>query len=384
MNIKREITKYGLLLFPFTLSLPIPLNCKSIALVIFFILVLFNIKNSEIFNKQIVENKLTVIYIAFFCVELIVNFIRDYNLNFNDVRLSFLIAPLLFFPSKDVLLERKDQILKAFICGVYFYIIYAILFVIYFYGFYNLSQTFALNYYLKYVLYNYLPGAVHHTYMGMYITFAITILLYRINLVSKMKIGLVAPMFFALFFLGSKLSIIIGSLLLIFFLIQLFSVQNQNKIVVALVVLSAIFCYYFFYTDLFRTLKNSFNTRISFIQCSIEGLQKNWPLGIGRDNIKMLIGDCLTNSKGMDTHNIFLQEFLSTGIFGLGMLLLLLWTSFVEGSRNSLLILFLVMFLLYGQVEHLLSTQLGVTYFVFFSLLLQIRGCSGLNRKTTF
>ena len=68
----------------------------------------------------------------------------------------------------------------------------------------------------------------------------------------------------------------------------------------------------------------------------------------------------------MDTHNLFLQELLTTGVLGIVALLFLFVVLYRNARNNEMFMLFLTIFLIFGMVEHLFNIQLGVTFFVFF------------------
>ncbi|MCB0376732.1 MAG: hypothetical protein KDD04_12505, partial [Sinomicrobium sp.] len=90
-------------------------------------------------------------------------------------------------------------------------------------------------------------------------------------------------------------------------------------------------------------------------------------------NIKDRLSACLStyNIGRMDTHNIFLQELLSNGIWGLAALLALFIMLFLNAVKKPLFISFLILILIFGMIEHLLDLQNGVVFLVFFMLLLR-------------
>ncbi|GAB5473185.1 MAG: hypothetical protein Mars2KO_12840 [Maribacter sp.] len=301
-----------------------------------------------------------------------VSLLREGTFRFSEVRFSFLAAPILFFASSDFILRHYTKILAAFLIGIYAYILYALLYGIYFY-LVNDTIVFELNYYLKYVLYNYLPGAIHHTYVGMYLVFGSIIILFGTKLNTPKKIILVSPLLLAVAFIGSKFSVLIVFLtFLVWACISLY--KRHKKSLFALVfLLVGLFYFGFSKSDLFRTLSNSFDQRIEIFRCSYEGIKENWLLGIGKEQVKPLINDCTSNSLEMDTHNMYLQELLSFGIIAFTLMMAVLLLLYLKSNKNLLLGLFLSTFMLFGLVEHLFNMQLGVTYFVFFALVLFLK-----------
>ncbi|WP_372938911.1 hypothetical protein, partial [Seonamhaeicola sp.] len=130
----------------------------------------------------------------------------------------------------------------------------------------------------------------------------------------------------------------------------------------------ALFLSILLYTDIFRTFSNSFKVRLSLLKCTLEGIRENFMFGIGRDKIKTFLETCTNGLFEMDTHNMYVQELLSSGILSFVILILLLGATLKLLKDNLLAIMFLCVFMVFGVFEHLLNMQLGVTYFVFFSL----------------
>lgn len=372
MNYKRELTKYGLLLFPLSIALPLSLKLKSIFLIVFFITILFNANFAVFTTKKTYANPVILLFALFVLIEPIVALLRDGVFVFSEVRLSFLIAPILFFASRKFILNNYSEIIKVYLVGIYLYIIYAFLFSIYFYSS-NETIPFAFNYYLKYVLYNYLPGAIHHTYLGLYMTFGILIILFGIKKDDIKKILWSLPILLAIILTGSKFSIVIVFLLVLIWSCITLWRAHKKALIMLLLYGAGILYYSIAETDIFRTISNSFDQRIEIFKCAFDGIANNGLLGVGKQGVKPLIKMCTDGRLEMDTHNMYLQEILSSGVLLFIIMLMIFAMLFVKSKGDILLQLFLISFMCFGVVEHLFNLQLGVTYFVFFSLLLWLK-----------
>ena len=382
-SFKNVLTHFGLLLFPFILPLPLPLNIKSIGLIIFFITLTFNIFQKDISIKMIWSNKVVLLFILLYILDPILAFIRGDGFYIRDLRISFLFAPSLFLLNKNLLGRFENKILNIYVLGVFCYLAFIVVFVIYFFS--ESSKVFSINYYLKYVTYRYLPFAIHHTYMGVYICFAASIIMFEKNIKNSIKVFLCLLLFLSTFIIGSKFSIVLFMLIICAFLIKTYK-ESFLKIVLFITAfiagLTFILSFLFLKTDLFRTLQNSLSNRIGLIHCSLEGIFSNFLIGIGNKNIKNFIEQCNTNLGPLDTHNLFLQEFLSNGILGITTLTIILYifakTFF---NRKSILgIILIILLILFGLIEHVLNLQYGLLFFIFFLLLFYSR--ANLNSKS--
>ncbi|MBJ6368159.1 O-antigen polymerase [Snuella sedimenti] len=363
----------GLLTFPIVLPLPTPLNIKSISFIVFLITLFFNTPFKIIDYKNLFTNKVVTLFFVLYLLDPILSLIRGNGFYLQDLRLPFLIVPIIFLLCKDLLIKYKSKILFAFTAGTFGYIVFTLLFVIYFYT--NSIEVFAFDYFLKYVTYHYLPFAIHHTYMGIYLCFATSIVLFFLELKTNVKIFLCFILFFSILIIASKLTIV-------FFIMTLFTYLMLNlkwsflRRITLIVTLAFTFfiviIILYFKTDLFRTLNISINERWDLINCSLEGIYSNFFIGIGDGNVKSFIVSCNSSLGLKDTHNVFLQELLSNGILGFFVLSTILWSLtklfFKVKSTLGVMLMFMVFF--FGFVEHLFDLQHGVLFFIFFMLLI--------------
>lgn len=383
MHSKFDYTRFGILLFPFVLPLPIPMNIKSLALILFAFTLFLNSFKNKVDLKNLIADKIVILFLLLFLLDPILSLIHNKNIYFREYRISFLFLPTLFLINKDLLSLYKHQILRVYVVGVLCYLFYTLIYVIYFYSI-N-PEEFALDYFLKYVTYHFLPYAIHHTYFGIYVCFASAIVIFDKKIYKKLKIILISMFFFSIFILGSKFSILFFVIILpIFISINLNYSRLRITSILSFILLVGASIVGFFYlkTDLFRTLVLSTKNRVTLYECSIGYIKDNYLIGIGNENVKAYIERCNKGIGRMDTHNIFLQEFLSNGILGIGILILLLIFFFKAFLKNKKMlgILLIIMLISFGMVEHLLNTQNGVLFIVFFLMIFYFTTNKAINK----
>lgn len=356
--------KLVFVLFPLCLPLPLPLLPKSIFLGLFMVASILFFNDFGIRNNRRPKIIVTSAFIVFFIVETLTAFLRDKEFFLHEVRLSFIFIPMIHWFANGAFTTQRKLIFHSFVIGVYAYIGYAVAFIVFFYGFYSENSVFGLDYYLKYVLYHFMPGAIHHTYTGMFMCVAVLILLFEREIRFVIRLVMIMPILFSMPFLGSKLSLVVVVLILFYWLIKQRGPKKWKwAIILALVLLNSAL---FLFTDLFRTLSVSIGKRVSYYECLAYHYKDNLFLGIGTKKIKEFMENCPLMGEKMDTHNLFLQELLTSGILGIAALVFLFVVLYRNARNNEMLILFLTVFLIFGMVEHLFNIQLGVTFFVFF------------------
>ncbi|WP_224999732.1 O-antigen ligase [Cesiribacter sp. SM1] len=125
---------------------------------------------------------------------------------------------------------------------------------------------------------------------------------------------------------------------------------------------------------------NSTNLRVGIFHCTKEILEDHYFLGTGVGDAQSVLNNCLHTLPtdayrqiDYNTHNQFLGVWVKTGLPGLFLLLAIfvvgLWFSYRE--RNFLLAMFLIFSLICFQTEELLSRQAGITFFMYFYILLK-------------
>ncbi|MEM7486712.1 MAG: O-antigen ligase family protein [Bacteroidota bacterium] len=171
---------------------------------------------------------------------------------------------------------------------------------------------------------------------------------------------------FSIFFLGSKMTIVL------FFILNVMILLNYYKalIIPFFILIGTIF---FLIKDRFlTTLEKSIGDRLIFFKKSMSIISENIWFGIGEKNIaqhKVLIGEELTQ---LIPHNVFLKEILSNGIFGL-LIVLSLFAILVYKAiiiKNNSVYSFLFLILALCMIEDYIYIQRGLFFFIYFGILL--------------
>ena len=177
----KYISSLGIVLFPFSLSLPLPLIYTSITYCFLLAILISKIKFKEVLYKN------TVIYLMglFALTECFSSiFISRFDeFFFDSTKLPFLLTPIVFLNSPKLLEKFKQRFLLAFLIGVIFYILFAWSYVIYHYFFapwsylYQLSLTDGYLIYVLYIIYNniiyiiYIKYKLYNIYNILYILY---------------------------------------------------------------------------------------------------------------------------------------------------------------------------------------------------------------------
>lgn len=377
----KSVFKYpGILVFPFTLSLPLPLIASSVAFA-FLVLNLIFLARKDQFNSGI-KNPYVLLLIAFFLIDGIRSLIFEFPAFYiRDVKLAF-VTPIFFLMARDHLCKLKRKILISFALGIVIYIIYAWIYVAYFYTIkyphYELSLT---DGYIRYILYNYLPGNIHHTYLGMYIDFiVVTIYIFTVRYkeLSLWKgMSLIVFFSFNLLFLGGKGAIILLILLMTLTTIVMLRNSYSKKIFyssVGFLVLIITCAIVLTSSWLPLSLYSSIEKRLNIYNCTIEVGTDNLISGIGYKNIRSSSEFCEEYKKELLPHSSFLNELVANGLLGFFLLVMIFLFLLKKGVNNSLLLLnFSMITATLCITESILSRQHGVLFFVFFSSVLYLK-----------
>ena len=218
----RAVLKYSFVLgFPIVLVLPFPLIIDSIMLFLACanLLVLSFFEESTSNWRSVYREPLVWVGVFVLAVDPLASLMRgDISFDIRTSRLAFLFVPVIFYFFKDLLHGIRKAVMSSFVLGVLLYICYGYAYLLYFYT-YITNRSFSLNHYLKYDLTEYLPGAYHHSYLGMYMTFAILLLTFG-KIIEKKWQALLLSVFILInqFFMGGKITLLLSLILLAFFI----------------------------------------------------------------------------------------------------------------------------------------------------------------------
>lgn len=296
-----------------------------------------------------------------------------------ETSFAFLAMAIIFFSLESIDEKRFKQIFYFFsgglfiastICLVYAYIQYVktgMGYVFFFYEFTEIIKS-------------------HPTYLAYYLIFAITFGLYFLNYEKTQSHPIISFSFILFFFLvllltGGQTAFV--SLLLVFsFFILKFVLGDRSKnqkLTFWLVIIMTVTMFYVnanYNIDDKNNLNDSWD-RFALWEAAIRA-NPNILFGVGTGDSKTVLNEYFRQhnlneyaNDNLNSHNQFIQVYLSNGLLGLIALVIMLTRPLYLAFKNnhSLGILFFFPFLIYGMTEVFLGRYQGV---VFFALLHQV------------
>lgn len=239
---------------------------------------------------------------------------------------------------------------------------------------------------------------VHPTYMGMYLCFAVAILLFQQGMWQGLRpwqLGVVLFVLFAcLFALFPKTPIIALLLTLVYY--TLLHLRDWRKCRVPLIALcvSMLVAFlipfssqraaelqgFFPMGGIRNPIDNSISMRQIIWKMDVTLLQKSWLSGVGPGRIRMELMQlyfALSKMTGIpleyyDTHNEYLNIWISFGVIGLFLFLCILGVQLFRAIKNKhhLYICLLATLCICFMTENVLANQRGVVFYAFFTALL--------------
>ena len=390
-NIKLYLPQIKLgILICFTFLMPIYHKPLGILIGLF---ALFTIIDG-ILNKTFDFNhkKIFIIGVLFFLIHLIsVIYSQNQERAWFDieVKLSFIIFPILFLFKNPLVLKNKKWILFSFVYGSILSSVIMLVRATINYP----EMGSAAFYYTNMALF-------HPSYMAMYFIFSIGILInYMISKkdLNKFQILPALGILFLLrmiFLLQSKTGmisiIIIAVFLLIISLIRLRSFLLKIALSILVVSISLVMVQKSSRLQaMMHSVKDISNKgesedtttgiRFAIWEIAVDEIENSWLFGVGSGDIKPVLfkdykKDHLEDAlhKNLNVHNQYLETFLGQGIIGIALLLSLLYMGFNEAKkRKELLIsIFILTVLLSFGPESMLNNQSGTIFIAFFYYLL--------------
>jgi len=369
---KLPLEYFFFLLFPLILVLPLPLMASSVALALglvnVLILVIIRGDWRAVSLQELGENLLLVFGIFIFLIDSFTHLFRDFSFEFivRDVRISFLLVPLILWLIKDKVRELRIYLLFSLVLGVLLYILYAYGYLVNFYNNVITNRGFEFNHFLIYDLRENVIGAYHHSYIGMYMTFSIAILLYYSR--EKYRTALIVTALFIFvnqIVIGSKLTLALS------FLLILFSVFIQLRTrfkawLLALASMVVVFVISLIYkSGILNSVSFSTGNRIESWECTIDGFLEKPLFGFGHRNSVTYLENCIT-SDAVSAHSQYLEEFINYGLFGIWLPILFILL-LLKSKKDLLFLVFMTMIVLVSFFENTLSLQRGVLFFVSFA-----------------
>ena len=247
---------------------------------------------------------------------------------------------------------------------------------------------------------------IHLPYLGLFFVFSIFIGIYILQNEYKkhiflIKVGLISlclVFFISILFFSARMALL--SLIFSFVYWSYRTIQNKllfRGVFVSLIIFAITVVFLTPMKDRIResltiklelpSEKNNDNSKVvnfrySIYHCSLTIIKNNWLMGVGKNNVQKELNKCYDNftyqnyddfsKKKYNSHNQYLDLFLSYGIFGM----VVLTISFFWGYHvnNDLFFnLFLIIVFLALLTENIFDRQLGVVFFTFFNTLFFIK-----------
>jgi len=387
------ILKFLLFITAFSIPFSFAFNSISLAILFLFSFVYFN---KEEFSINMKTKKVYILYILFFIIQVL----SIYYASNKDAAIKSVTRNTVFFILPITFINLKNKIDKNIIRIVYYGLLLAILstlvssyfnlFIQYLYE--NISiKTMVREKFIANGIYD-----IHVPYMALLNLFLIVIT-YKISFNKKesidkrIKFSLMTFLSLALLQLSGVMSIVVLGL---YFITLFINSKRSNKVKIFVVFLMSIVFIFSYLTlknidiqDRVRGSENLVYRAQNIIKSSDQVRNENWKsvmnvisnnllLGVSADgglellqSQRQVLSESYINKH--NAHNDYLEIILRYGLIGFSiyflLVLMLMRKAFM--TKNYYLIWVLVIFLISGLTESYLQRQIGIVFFVFFSLL---------------
>ncbi len=311
-----------------------------------------------------------------------------------QIKLTLFLLPIIIGTSKISKQERLN-ILKSFVVGC---IITSIYLLIHSFTAYSETMNVQLFFYTG-LCYSFL----HPTYFTMYINLAIIILLHFIVTTEKVRTQSISGI--TLYFLllmsillsarTAQAAIVISTLLYILFQLKSIKLKQSGLTILLIVALMTVSSHILLtkinnrYTQVEKAIEdqsavkeyNSTTARMEIWKEAFELIKENWLLGVGTGDVKTELVNTYKShdfkygyEKELNTHNEYIQIWLSIGFIGFLLLVLIHLLPIYQFNKYPDLIfpVFMMICGLNALTEATLETQRGVLFFAFFFSLMAV------------
>ncbi len=378
---------------PLLIAFFLPFGINYALFIIVWATAFFVFDDLKIALKRVLFNKWSYVLLGFFFLHAIGYFFSNNKngaLNAIEIKLSFLIFPLLIFSTNYNALQIK-KIVISFVSSCILICAFYIFRAFYFFVFHDFNAF----YYTEFTYF------MHPGYFAMYLVFSqlIVLLFYPKWLAHlsnlNIKIGFMSLTFLTCIFLcSSKIGLITAVLLIPASLCVILYNKGHKKLIAGMVIGFIILIAVAFrvFPTPFERIEQAFRVtsssnaivktdgestavRILIWKESVKLIEDNFIFGstAGDANDKLVEAyerEGLTGAlrKKLNAHNQFLQTFIGTGIIGFILLLFMTLGAMIYGfyKKNYILSLFSILIILNFLVESMLQAQAGFIFFVFF------------------
>ena len=359
---RKEAYYYGALLYAFLL--PFHQKVATLALILWGLLSVISFDRSTI-----VKNRYLLILPGFYLLYVVGVFTSEIpSYSFLETKLSFLIFPLIFFLHPYVEIQRQN-IVKSFVYGVALSGVFCLIYATYqSVGFENETLQFKPNVLagkgaIESILYggNYYFGSFlsifHQTvYAAMYISAALTVLLYRSDWFKRRTAILLGVFFLGLLFLISNKAAILT--LGVMLMLRIFTLKQSTTTKLIGVTVIVLGIGIFVWTNprtheslqklangelvLNKNARYDFTTRLLSWDAASTLIKKNPIVGYGTGDVQTKLNEVYAQKEYVfplkeeyNAHNLWLQTWLENGVFGLLLLGGLFFVLFKKGLRGA-------------------------------------------------
>lgn len=375
-------------------------------------------------SKSLIMLILPVVYYLLHIISMLYTENKEVGWFDLQVKLSFIVFPLIFLTVNNFYKSKFRFLLKIFIAANLLTSLICILRALYFsltikegilvfdadviHAGYSFWETIKVG--GTYFMYSRLSAFLHPGYYSLYMTFVLASLLFvflehsqgikqkafiiflsiyftifTFMLFSRVGLVNIAIVYGAFFLYKAikekkiKYKLIHAFLLGIFSTLIIVAIVSNNRFKIAINEIKK------FNLNTLNVTDNR-NDRLSIWYSSVKIINKNILLGVGTgdvmDNLKeeyqkYKMIDAYNNK--LNVHNQFIESFMGTGVMGFISLLAVFIAGIIKSirKRNILFLVFILNAFVFCFIESMFNTQVGVVFFVFFYCLF----CVNLHRK---
>jgi O-antigen ligase len=401
---KNNYIYYFLLLIVVTIPIKIGINNIAIILTTIISIVTFD---KDKFFENFKSNIISKLFLGFYLI-MIISLLYSENLNFGYKILSrsvfFLIIPFIFISNFHLInKEIVNKILNYFVISIFWI---GILFTLNaFYNTYIYASVNPLNIsngnFFSYIKLTSLLN-LHPIYFGLFVLLSYAYTLLDLTETKVLKINkLVFVLFFSIFImLLSSFYLLIMFVAINSYILIPFIYKKGKKTIFVVSFLITIFTSMYFSSGFIIHKFNGVNikkdiTTLDFSgneftaikarkakwYCTLQVIKENilTGTGVGDGNDELFKKYKKYNflhgiERTYNSHNQYLTTTLYFGIFGLLYMLLILFTIFKNAFKNNnkIALVFVSILSIFFLTESVLERQVGVVFFVFFSILLTL------------
>lgn len=365
--------------------LPLQKELVSLAVGLFFITSLVVIDMNGFISRA---KKVLPLFIYFLISVLALSYTENISIGLHKIetQLTFFALPLAVVLSNIDIEKITKKITTAFIEGCSLAVLIGVIHASFLYLETNNIDSF---------FYNNMAVYTHNSHFAMYLNLAV-IFLYRVILYANQnnylnifiavvfnvviialisKTGIITLLFtniIFLYYLVKQKKYKFSFVIFIFFISSSIVLYNKSTTISSRISE--------FTTSLFDNKKNqvnsSTNSRIKVLEISAELIQSSPLVGYGVGDVQSELNKKYVEynyidlkKRSLNTHNMYLQRFISTGIIGLfSLLLLLVQPIFILKNKSKSLLFFILLIAINIGTEAMFIKREGVIFFVFFVL----------------